>query len=52
LLVAVGGLEEPLEIVRNGQLAGVSVARMRVRPGDEVVIGQPDYLRRRFAFLR
>jgi hypothetical protein len=52
LLVAVGGLDAPLEIVHNGQLAPVGVARLRVRPGDEVVIGQPAYLRQRFPFFR
>jgi len=52
LLVAVGELEGPLEIVRNGRLAAVGVARLRVRAGDEVVIGQPEYLRRRFSFYR
>jgi hypothetical protein len=52
LLVAVGGLGEPLEIVHNGELAPVGVARLRVRPGDEVVIGQPAYLRQRFPFFR
>jgi hypothetical protein len=51
LLVAVGELAGPLEIVHNGQLAPVGVAHLRVRPGDEVVIGQPAYLRRRFAFF-
>ena len=52
LLEAVGALEGPLEVVLNGQLAAVGVACLRVRPGDEVVIGQPDYLRGRFRFFR
>jgi hypothetical protein len=52
LLVAVGSLDGPLEIVRNGALASVGVAHLWVRPGDEVVIGQPAYLRQRFAFFR
>ena len=52
LLVAVGSLNGPLEIVHNGVLAEVGVAHLSVRPGDEVVIGQPVYLRRRFAFFR
>ncbi|HLH26347.1 MAG TPA: hypothetical protein VK066_27825 [Chloroflexota bacterium] len=52
LLVAVGPLDGPLEIVHNGALAAVGVAHLWVRPGDEVVIGQPAYLRQRFAFFR
>ena len=52
LLVRVDGLAGPLEIVHNGLLADVGVAHLRVRPGDEVVIGQPAYLQRRFAFFR
>ena len=52
LLVAVAELAAPLEIVHNGRLAAVGVAHLRVRPGDEVVIGQPRYLRERFAWFR
>jgi hypothetical protein len=52
LLVGIGGLRGPLEIVHNGRLAEVGVAHLRVRPGDEVVIGQPAYLQSRFAFFR
>ena len=52
LLVRVAGLAGPLEIVYNGRLADVGVAHLRVRPGDEVVIGQPAYLQQRFAFFR
>jgi hypothetical protein len=52
LLVAVGALAAPLEIVHNGALPAVGVAHLWVRPGDEVVIGQPAYLRRRFTFYR
>lgn len=52
LLVGVGELVGPLEIVRNGRLADVGVAHLRVKPGDEVVIGQPAYLQQRFAFFR
>jgi hypothetical protein len=52
LLEAVGALGGPLEIVLNGRLAACSVAQVRVGPGDEVVIGQPAYLRQRFAFFR
>jgi hypothetical protein len=52
LLVSAGGLAGPLEIVHNGELAAVGVARLRVRPGDEVVIGQPAYLRQRYTFFR
>ncbi|HEY7067656.1 MAG TPA: hypothetical protein VII06_39735 [Chloroflexota bacterium] len=52
LLVAVGALDGPLEIVHNGALPDVGVAHLRVRPGDEVVVGQPDYLRTRFPFFR
>jgi hypothetical protein len=28
------------------------VSNVRVQPGDEIVIGQPAYLRQRFAFFR
>jgi len=52
LLEAVGALEGPLEIVVNGGLAAASATRLRLRPGDEVVIGQPAYLRQRFPFFR
>ncbi len=52
LLEAVGALAGPLEIVLNGRLAACGVAQLRVAPGDEVVIGQPAYLRQRFAFFR
>ena len=52
LLVGVGTLDGPLEIVHNGALAAVGVAHLRVLPGDAVVIGQPAYLRQRFAFFR
>ena len=52
LLVGVGGLAGPLEIVHNGRLAAIGVAHLRVRPGDEVIIGQPAYLSQRFAFFR
>jgi len=52
LLVAVGSLDGPLEIVHNGALPAVGVAHIWVRPGDEVVIGQPAYLRQRFTFFR
>jgi hypothetical protein len=52
LLVAAGGLFEPLEVLHNGQLAAVGVAHLRVRAGDEIVIGEADYLRERFPFFR
>jgi hypothetical protein len=52
LLIAVGALTAPLEIVHNGALPAVGVAHLRIQPGDEVIIGQPAYLRRRFAFFR
>lgn len=52
LLVAVGCLDGPLEIVHNGGLPAAGVAHLWVRPGDEVVVGQPTYLRQRFAFFR
>ena len=51
LLDAVGDLAGPLEIVLNGRLATAGVARVRVAPGDEVVVGQPAHLRRRFSFF-
>jgi hypothetical protein len=51
LLVGVGGLDGPLEIVHNGALPALGVAHLRVLPGDEVVIGQPPYLQQRFAFF-
>jgi hypothetical protein len=51
LLDAVGDLAGPLEIVLNGRLATVGVARIRLAPGDEVVVGQPAHLRQRFAFF-
>jgi hypothetical protein len=52
LLVAVGSLDGPLEIVHNGALVSVGVAHLWVQPGDEVVIGQLAYLRQRFPFFR
>jgi hypothetical protein len=52
LLDAVGDLAGPLEIVLNGRLATAGVAHVRVAPGDEVVVGQPAHLRRRFRFFR
>jgi hypothetical protein len=51
LLEAVGDLTAPLEIVLNGRLATTGVAHVRVAPGDEVVVGQPAHLRRRFRFF-
>jgi hypothetical protein len=51
LLESVDDLAAPLEIVVNGRLAKVGVAHLSVAPGDEVVIGQPDYLRARFSFF-
>ncbi|MBX5489850.1 MAG: hypothetical protein IRZ14_01740 [Chloroflexi bacterium] len=50
LLVAVADLGEPLEIVVNGTLAACGVVHLTVMAGDEVVIGQPWYLRQRFPF--
>ncbi len=52
LLVRVGPLAGSLEVVVNGHLAPIGVAHLRVRPGDEVVIGELAYLRRRFEFFR
>jgi len=52
LLDAVGDLAGPLEIVLNGRLATVGVARIRLAPGDEVVVGQPAHLRGRFSFYK
>jgi hypothetical protein len=52
LLDWAGGLAGALEIVINGRLATAGVAHLRVAPGDEVVIGQPAYLRERFPFFR
>ena len=52
LLTAVAELTGPLEIVVNGALAAGAVTELVVHAGDEVVIGQPWYLRQRFAFFR
>jgi hypothetical protein len=52
LLTAVAELTGPLEIVVNGALAAGAVTELVVRAGDEVVIGQPWYLRQRFPFFR
>lgn len=52
LLTGVGPLTGPLEIVVNGVLATEGVEHLLARPGDEIVIGQPEYLRQRFAFFR
>ena len=52
LLERAGALDGALEIVHNGRLATVGIVHLRVRAGDEVVIGQSNYLRHRFAFFR
>jgi hypothetical protein len=51
LLMAVGDLRAPLEIVHNAQLAAAGVAHLCVRSGDTVVIGGPAYLRQQFPFF-
>jgi len=52
LLESIAGLAGPVEIVANDRLADLGIAHLRVKAGDEIVIGQPAYLRARFAWFR